>query len=91
LRGTGDTGDITGLPSHVVSVKYRAGGQPYAWPLWLRDLERMITAGTREINGQPHVPSGLLVVNRPGIADPGRWYAMTTVADYFELFGELLT
>lgn len=92
LRGTADTGDITGIPSHVISVKWRAGNQPMAWPLWLRDLERMQDNGTRDwCDGVTSRPSGLVICNRAGIADVGRWYAVTTVADYFDLFGELLT
>ena len=96
LRGVLDTGDLTGMPGHVISVKHRGTDQPLRWSTWLRDLQRMQRNARPsrmnvDIDGDPFVPSGLIICKRTGTTDVGDWYAMTTVRDYFDLFHELLT
>ena len=83
LRGHHDTGDITGLPGLVVSVKMRRADVRPDFSKWLRDLDVMR-------DNAHNLPAGLLVVTRTGYPDPGRWYAIQQVADWFDLYGDLI-
>jgi hypothetical protein len=93
LRGNKDTGDITGIPDMVVSVKMRGRDKPMDWPGWLRGVETMrLNAAWWSPDGVTlNRPHGLLVVRRSGHPDPGDWYAATTVRQWFDTFGEVLT
>jgi hypothetical protein len=94
LRGLLDTGDLTGMPSHVLSVKHRSATSQLTWSAWLHDLQRMrrnVAARGGTLGGAAELPCGLIICKRTGTTNVGDWYAMTTVADYFDLFHELLT
>lgn len=68
LRGAQDAGDITGTPGICWEVKARK--RPISdtdVAAWLAETETEAAAADAEI--------GVLVVRRPGVGDPGRWWA----------------
>jgi hypothetical protein len=81
------------IPDMVVSVKMRGRDKPMDWPGWLRGVETMrLNAAWWSPDGVTlNRPHGLLVVRRSGHPDPGDWYAATTVRQWFDTFGEVLT
>lgn len=90
LHGSRDLGDITGIPSHVVSVKFVGSGKPMTLSGWVNDLEVM-KANVNRRTPELELPSGIIVVRRPGYPDVGDWYAVQRVADWWDLFKEVLT
>lgn len=90
LHGPHDLGDLTGIPSLVQSVKYVGQGKPMNLSGWLNDLAVMqdnVARRTPELDR----PAGLLIVRRARYRDPGDWYAIQRLAEWWELYRELLT
>lgn len=81
LRGGRDQGDITLTPGVIAEVKaYRLPtGVPTHGQLteWMRQTE------VEQENARADV--GVLIVKRPGTADPGRWFAYVTAWTLAEL------
>lgn len=89
LHGNKDIGDINGVPSLTVSVKAYGPGQKLDLSVWLNELDVM------RVNAKPmatmSLPAGLLVVRRTRYPNPGDWYAVQTVSQWWDLYKELLT
>ena len=90
LHGNYDVGDINGIPSLVQSVKYAGPGKPIDLSGWLNELETM-KRNARRKDPEWSGPAGLLIVSRPRYGDVGDWYAVQRVADWWDLYRELLT
>lgn len=90
LHGNHDLGDLTGVPGCVVSVKFVGKGKPINLSGWLNDLavmQRNVNLRTPDFEE----PLGLLIVRRAGYRDPGDWYAVQPLRDWWDLYRELLT
>jgi hypothetical protein len=90
LHGSRDIGDLSGLPGLVVSVKFVGRGKPMDLSGWLNDLDAMRTNQHRRHAHIPGIerPEGLLIVRRTGYPDPGDWYAVQRLGDWWNVFSE---
>jgi hypothetical protein len=87
LHGARDIGDLTGVPGLVISAKWVGRGKPMDLSGWLNGLEAMRSnQAARHPGLEP--PEGLLVVRRHGYPDPGRWYAVQEMGDWWRVFSE---
>ena len=79
LAGDGrQPGDLDAIPAVTIDVKAR---RELDIPQWLRQA--------RTEAGPDRLP--LLWVWRPGLADPGDWWAVARWADLFDTIGDCLT
>ena len=79
LQGDGrQPGDLDALPGVCIDVKAR---QKLAIPEWLRQV--------RQEAGPDRLP--LLWIWRPGLADPGDWWAVARWEDLHDTIGDCLT
>jgi hypothetical protein len=72
-----DTGDVTGWPSVVVEVKNHA---THDLAGWVDQLEAEIVEADAD--------TGVVIVKRRGVIDPGRWYALLPAARWEALMRE---
>jgi hypothetical protein len=73
-----DTGDISGLPGIVVEVKDR---MQHNWKEYFGQL------ATQIINADAY--TGIIIVKRPGITDPGKWLAVMPAYEWINLINIL--
>ena len=87
LHGARDLGDVQGTPGLCWSVKFVGKGKPMNLSGWLNDLQVMRFNNDARLpvldTGPPPGCDGVLVVRRVGYPDPGSWYAVQELGDWW--------
>lgn len=82
LKGAADDGDVWAYGGRVVIEVKRRRTRPHD-----EELSRMWGEANREASRVPHADVAMLVVKRPGRANPALWWAFFTHADLCWLSG----
>jgi len=86
LRGNADAGDITGTPGICWEIK---GGTAARDAITATRSSNQITEWLAEAEREratDNASFGVLVVQTPGVTDPGRWWAVVTADVIAELY-----